>query len=173
MQTREFNDIVERFIYTHQQSQLRLQEALTHAKTQASEAESQRKREEEARHVALNTRFPQSIEAYDQITNLSHKLRVSRLLVAPTTEEKEQIAAPFPGLNTPGNWTEADCTPLMSVFRSDVCAKVTSQPRILIRATLDVTASIRREGARIHTEFTKHGPTETTYRLVLRVVISK
>lgn len=122
MQTQEFNDIVERFMYTHQQSQLRLREALTHAKTRASEVESRRNWDEEARHVALNTRFPQSIEAYDEITNRSHKLRVSRLLVAPTTEEKGQIAATLPGLGL--EWTEAECMALMSVFGSDVCARL-------------------------------------------------
>lgn len=165
MQTLEFNDVVERFTYMHEQSQLQLQEALTHSKTQVMEAESQRRREEEARLVALNTRFPQSIEAYDQITDPKHKHRVSRLLVAPTTEEKEQIAAPFQGLNTPGNWTEADCTPLMNIFGSNVCFNGTCQPRILIWSTLDITASIRREGAQVHAEFTKHGPTQTTYGL--------
>jgi hypothetical protein len=122
MQTREFNDVVERFMYTHQQSQHQLREALAQAKIQEAEAESQRRWEEEARQVALNTRFPQSIEAYDQIMNPHHKLRVSRLLVAPTTEKKQKIATPFPGVNTPENWNEADCLPLMSVFGSDVCS---------------------------------------------------
>src|SRR5882757_10221483 len=120
MQTQEFNDVVERFIYAHQQAQLRLQEALSHAKAQSAEGESQRKWDEEARLVALNTRFPQSIEAYDQITNPNHKHRVSRLLVAPTTDEKEQIAAPFPQTNSPENWSEAECMPLMGIFKSDV-----------------------------------------------------
>src|SRR5882757_2607054 len=130
MQTREFNDVVERFIYAHQQSQLQLQETLGRVKTQAAEAESQRKWGEEARQVALNTRFPQSIEAYDQITNPSHKLRVSKLLVAPTTEEKEQLAAPYPDVNTPENWTEAECMPLMSIFGSDVCSMLHYNLRI-------------------------------------------
>ena len=128
MQTREFNDVVERFIYGHQVSQLRLQEALIYTKTQAVEAESHRKWDEEARQVVLNTRFPQSIEAYDQITNPNHRLRVSRLLVAPTTEEKEQIANPFPGKTTPENWTEADCTPLMGIFGSDVRSMILHTP---------------------------------------------
>lgn len=128
MQTREFNDVVERFMYAHQQAHLRLQDALSHAKVQSAEAESKRKWDEDARQVALNTRFPQTIEAYDQITNPNHKLRVSRLLVAPTTEEKEQIAEPFPGMQRPENWTEGECKALMGIFRSDVCSKVTSQP---------------------------------------------
>lgn len=124
MQTREFNDVVERFVYAHQQAQLRLQDALSHAKAQSAESESKRKWDEEARMVALNTRFPRSIEAYDQITNPTHKLRVSRLLVAPTTGEKEQIAAPRPGINAPGNWSEAECMPLMGIIGSDVCSKL-------------------------------------------------
>jgi len=128
MQTREFNDVVERFIYAHQQSQLGLQEALAHATEQAVEAESQRRWDEETRQVALNTRFPQSIEAYEQITNPIHKLRVCRLLVAPTTEEKEQIAGPFPGVNTPENWTEAECMPLMGIFRADVSSRLDQTP---------------------------------------------
>lgn len=172
MQTQEFNDVVERFIYAHQQSQLPLRGALTHAKMRTNEAEAQRKQEEEAQHVALNTLFPQTIEAYDKITNRTHKLRVSRLLVAPTTEEKEQIASSYPGFN----WGEEDCTALMGAFGSDVCARFLAcslATCILIWAMrpLDITASIRREGARIHREFTKHGPKETTYRLGLRVVI--
>ena len=124
MQTREFNDVVERFNYAHQEAQLRLQEALSHAKAQIAEGESRRKWDEEARLVALNTRFPRSIEAYDQITNPTHKLRVSRLLVAPTTKEKEQLAARFPGINTPENWTEAECMPLMGIIGSDVCSRL-------------------------------------------------
>jgi hypothetical protein len=92
------------------------------------EAESQRQWDEEARQVVLNTRFPQSIEAYDQITNPTHKLRVSRLLVAPTTEEKEQLAAPYPGLNTSENWTETECIPLMGIFGTDVCSRLLHNP---------------------------------------------
>lgn len=108
-------------MYAHQQGHLRLQEVLSHAKEQSAEAESQRKWDEEARQVALNTRFPQSIEAYDLITNPQHKMRVSRLLVAPTTEEKRQIATPSLGVKAPGNWPEEECMALMGIFRSDVC----------------------------------------------------
>ncbi len=129
MQTLEFNDVVERIIYAHQQVQLRLQEALSHAKAQSAESESQRKWDEEARLVVLNTRFPQSIEAYDQITNSNHKRRVSKLLVAPTTEEKEQIAVPLPQTNSPENWSEADCMALMGIFKSDVCSRLLHNPR--------------------------------------------
>jgi hypothetical protein len=111
-------------MHAHQEGHLRLQEALSHAKAQSAEAESQRKWDEDARQVALNTRFPQSIEAYDQITNPNHKLRVSRLLVAPTTEEKEQIAFQFPGMKRPENWSEVECMPLIGIFRLDVCSKV-------------------------------------------------
>ena len=124
MQTREFNDVVERFVYAHQQAQLSLQEALSQAKAQSAEEESKRRWDEEARLVALNTRFPRSIEAYNQITNPTHKLRVSRLLVAPTTGEKEQIAAQYPGVNRPENWSEAECMPLMAIIGSDVCSRL-------------------------------------------------
>ena len=40
MQTREFNDVVGRFNYAHQEAQLRLQEALSHAKAPVAEGKS-------------------------------------------------------------------------------------------------------------------------------------
>ena len=47
-----------------------------------------------------------------------------------------------------------------------LCSRLLHNPRrVLICSTLDVTASIRREGAKVHREFTKHGPTQTTYGL--------
>jgi hypothetical protein len=124
MQTLGFNDVVERFIYAHQQSQLQLQAALAKAKRQAAETKSQRRWEEDARQVALNTRFPQSIEAYDQITNPIHKLRVSRLLAASTMEEKERIATASLDFNNPENWTESECMLLVSTFGSDVRSRL-------------------------------------------------
>ena len=43
MQTQEFNDVVGRFNYVHQEAQLCLQEVLSHAKAPVAEGKSRRK----------------------------------------------------------------------------------------------------------------------------------